>query len=274
MKYSIVMTHVNREKQLDNTLFSISLSKIKKEDYEIIIVDDNSYLDQDARRIVEKYNEVFNVKYLKIKNFKKNHNNSCLAFNYGFSISDGNNIIIQNSECLHFGDLLNFCDNLEDLNNKYYAFSCYSLSKKSTDLLFDLEHRDSYFNDISKSINFNNIGATLDHSDSWYNHELFRKVDYHFCSIISRENLKKINGFDEEYKFGLDYDDNEFLHRIKLSGVGVQTIPSDKYFVIHQFHENSRKEIENIKNINYNIFYNKTLKNTDHKANQQLEILR
>jgi len=272
MKYSIVMTHVNRERQLDNTLFSISLSKVDKEKYEVIIVDDNST--KCIENTVSKYFNTMNIKYLKLKEINKNHYNSCVPYNYGFSIASGENIIIQNAECLHYGDLLNVCENLQNLQNEYYVFSCYSLSKEKTYNLFKIEHGIKYFEDIKQTLSFNSVGASRDHSDSWYNHPIYRNVNYHFCSIISRKNLKNINGFDEEYKYGFDYDDNEILHRIKLANIKVNPILEENCFVIHQFHENSRNNIENIKNLNYNIFVNKTLKKSIFRANENKEILR
>lgn len=73
----------------------------------------------------------------------------------------------------------------------------------------------------------------------WYNHNKYNPCNLHFCSVITRENLDKINGFNEYYSLGNWYDDNEILERIRLI-CNVQLIDEKSNpFVIHLFHKSS-----------------------------------
>ena len=101
----------------------------------------------------------------------------------------------------------------------YYAFGCFSLSKEST---------------YSGLQPINNIGASKDGQDAWYNHSIFRPVAYHFCAAITTNNIIKLNGFDERFSYGIGYEDNYFLDQVKLFGLNIKII--DNPFVCHQWH--------------------------------------
>jgi GT2 family glycosyltransferase len=59
-------------------------------------------------------------------------------------------------------------------------------------------------------------------------------VAFHFASAITRKNLIELNGFDERYALGFNYDDTEFLQRIKNKNLKIDFV-ADPY-VIHQYH--------------------------------------
>jgi len=73
--------------------------------------------------------------------------------------------------------------------------------------------------------------------------------------------MKRINGFDERMAYGIGYDDDEIIARIRM--LGVQMIIKDDISVIHQYHESlwshpnathlctiNRRHLEEIKRIN------------------------
>jgi hypothetical protein len=77
----------------------------------------------------------------------------------------------------------------------------------------------------------------------WYNHETERPVAFHFCNAITRNTLIKVNGFDERYATGHNWDDAEILHRIKqVCDLEFVATP----MVIHQYHHKSYGHPDNI----------------------------
>lgn len=226
MKISIVSAYYNRKQLLYNTLKSISLTK--HVDFEYVVVDDASV---ENERIEDLSNE---FDFLKVKRIdEKQHINPCVPYNIGFNSSVGDIIIIQNPECLHGGDILTFVDNNITENN-YISFSTYALTKAQTSLINGVNS-----NIINQVLNISN--PTINSSfytlekPGWYNHSKYRPVGYHFCSAIHRNNLKKLNGFDERFKDGISYDDDEFLFRLRKLNLNISI--NDNLSVFHQFHE-------------------------------------
>ena len=155
----------------------------------------------------------------------KTWSNSCIAFNRGFTRAlelEPDIVIFQNAECYHAGDLLRYAK--EHLtNDNYIAFPCYSLAKDDT---------------LPPVIN--NRCAAFDGDSAWYNHPVYRPVGYHFCAAITADNLRRLNGFDERFMYGKDYEDNFLLHQIQELGLKID-IPESPY-VYHQWHYSSPRK--------------------------------
>jgi hypothetical protein len=117
----------------------------------------------------------------------------CVPYNMAFAMAKGDIIIIQNPECMHFGDILTYTEN--NLKKySYLAFSCLSWDQTPIDL------------DRAPSISHmaggqGNLG--------WYNHSSICPRPYHFCSAIHKSNLDLLKGFDERLAKGLCYDDDD-----------------------------------------------------------------
>lgn len=214
----IVMTYYNRALQLNRTLDSLLKSSVK--DFFVVIVDDKS----DESVSVKSY--PFEIVRHRIEN--KYWSNPCPASNLGLKMAldkGADTIIIQNAECYHNGDiLLHATQNLT--NKNYLSYGCYSIGKEET-LNSDID------------VKINRKGATHDGESAWYNHSKYRPVAYEFCSAITAENIKRINGYDERLAFGWGYGDNYLLHRIKLIGLNVTIV--DSPFVMHQWHYSDGK---------------------------------
>jgi len=201
---TIVMAYHNREKQLLKTLSSI------QGDCEVIIVNDSEPLE------LPEYS--FGITEIRIRN--KTWINPGVNFNIGFAEALSRNpekIIIQNPECYHVGDILSVVEEkLTDQN--YLSFPCYSLSKDQ-----DVDFRD-----------FNGRTALNNGDSAWYNHSVYRPEALHFCCALTANNLRKINGFDENFANGLGYEDNYFIHQIRTLELKIQFV--DNPFVLHQYH--------------------------------------
>jgi GT2 family glycosyltransferase len=152
------------------------------------------------------------------------------------------------------GDVISYTDNnLTD--DVYLSFHCFASGKRE---LTDL-HTNNYL-DVTTS------------AGRWYNHIVHRPASYHFTTAITRNNLIELNGFDERYAAGFNYDDDEFIQRIKKQGLHIQFV--DEPWVIHQYHgkgfnnplnppatqDNSIFHTENIKNLSIRADNKETIK--------------
>ena len=105
-KISIIMAYFNRKDQLKITLETIKSSKYKNK--EIIIVDDNSRIDQRVDLFIDNYRNDLDIKVITIKENEKNWVNPCIAYNIGIKEASGEIIVLQNPEVMHVGDCLDF----------------------------------------------------------------------------------------------------------------------------------------------------------------------
>ena len=214
---SIVMAYYNRKTQLYRTLMSIKNSSYNKKKLEIIIVND-------ASDNIDEVKSAFSMLDINLVNIRQNQKtwvNCCVPFNIGFNRVKYDKVVIQSPECYHNGDILSYVDN-NLTNENYISFGCYSLS-------FNENNNNDYAN-----TNIINEKPKFISESGWYNHSEYNPTHYHFCSAMKYDNLCRLNGFDEDYKDGVGYDDAEFLHRIKLLGLKTEII--DNPFVFHQWH--------------------------------------
>jgi len=258
---SIVMAYHNRRELLIKTLNSINETKYDKKTLEIIIINDCSSEEHNINDLPIVYNSL-NIKLFNVDKKDKDWVNACVTYNIGFSYIKYDKVIIQNPECYHNGDILSHTDkNLTDKN--FLSYGCYSLSWDDTK------------NDKYEYIELLNQKSEMACSPGWYNHTEYRPLYYHFCSSITKDNLEELNGFDEDYKDGIGYDDNEFVHRIRLLHLDMKIINDP--FVFHQAHDSEnyrhnsltpKLEKDQKKKLFYEngeLFKNKTSKLLDHK---------
>jgi len=209
-KISIIMAYYNRQDLLNKTMESIRKSSITN--YELIIVDDAS----DTLVVCPE------ARILRIEKDKKWWTNPCVPYNMGFKMATGDVIIIQNPECYHIGDILNYVkENIK--SNTYLSFGCYAINNNET-----INFQDGHNPTIGDYV------FTVKTRNGWYNHSIHRPMAYHFCSAIMRKDLDRVGGFDERYAKGVAFDDDDFIRTIKGIGMEVQVINNP--YVIHQFH--------------------------------------
>jgi glycosyltransferase involved in cell wall biosynthesis len=218
------MTYFNRNKLLLNTLETLRESK--HDNFGVLVVDDGS----EPRFHSGKY--PFQVNVIRIDKEDKKWKTHTPAQNIGVkkAIDYGAEVLIlQNAEALHIGDVLMYTENNLTEQN-YLSFACYSASKESSKF-------PDVLSTIHETISGNNVGAFDSEHNSWYNHPLYRGTGYDFCSAITRENMIKLNGYDERYMNGYCYSDDDLVMRIKRLGLAID-IPTDP-FVVHQWHSSS-----------------------------------
>jgi hypothetical protein len=222
---SIVMSYYNRLSQLRYTLQTVSCSQVKN--IEIVIVDDFSAPEERPDCLVEEFSNLdIQIIHMQDQVAKKNYCNPCVPYNVGLRASRGDLVIIQNPECCHMGDVLAYIEENLSLGT-YLTFHCWSCVKHETKQLQETNHLDLIPTKKSR----------------WYNHETERPVAFHFCNAITRQDLIRINGFDERYALGHNWDDAEILHRIQR--ICKVKFVADPY-VIHQYHHKSYAHPDNI----------------------------
>lgn len=241
-KVSIVSAYYNRKKSLWRTLKTVE--KSQHNNLEFIVVDDAS---DESQRLEDFLLEFDFLKLIRIDPKNKSHINPCIPFNMGFKAATGDFIIIQAPECIHVGDVIgSVVNNLKD--DKYLVFSCYALSKETSDKLSSVDFNLSLV-ELESSI-LNTVGSfharsTIDvgKNDSWVIHPKHRPAHYNFLTAITSKDLYDLGGFDERFASGYAYDDTEFAARITKKGMDVVFIESP--FCLHDFHADFSQRIVN-----------------------------
>ena len=203
---SIVMSYFNRLPQLRYTLKTIGQSQIK--DLEIVIAEDFCDSSEQLHNIQKEFPHLA-IKVIRMSDGRdhKDYCNPCVPYNTAFRACSGDTIIIQNPECCHMGDVLQYTkDNLT--NENYLTFHCYAATKAETRVMQSGEPLPMFTEKKSR----------------WYNHVVERPYAYHFTTAITRENLIKLNGFDERFAQGQDMDDVELIYRIKALGLELKFV--------------------------------------------------
>lgn len=270
------MTYYNRLSQIYRTLKAISISKYIN-DTEIIIVDDASVeTSLLLSNMVKTSFKDLNINLITIHPEQRKWCNPCVPYNIGFSKVTGNIVIIQNAECMHVGDILEHAVlNLSD--NNYLTYGCYSIDKIMTEKLGSIFENGVFVPSKIRSTieplkKCTSLGVN---SCGWYNHPKWRDVGYHFCSAITFNNLKRLGGFDERYQNGYQWDDTEFLLRIKRMGLNVKILDDSSPIVLHQWHITERIKINFYEKnaINKNLFYNVSSKEDTFRTNSNYFIV-
>jgi hypothetical protein len=213
---SVVMSYFNRLQQLRYTLKSISQSQVK--DLEIIIAEDFCDAKERLDTITQEFPQL-DIRVIRMSDGRaaKDYCNPCVPYNTAFRASRGDMIVIQNPECCHMGDVLQYTQDHLD-HSSYLTFHCYAATKSETQVMQSGQP----------------LPMFTDKKSRWYNHAVERPYAYHFTSAITRDNLIKLNGFDERFAQGQDMDDVEFIYRVR--GLGLELKFVQDPWVVHQYH--------------------------------------
>jgi UDP-N-acetylglucosamine 2-epimerase len=217
---SIVMTACNRSKQTYYSLESFARSSFKS--IQVIIVDDS---DTDPIRIEELTRYPFYINFIKINKSKKDWSNPCVNYNIGFEFVKGNQVVIQNAEVCHVGDVLQYIHTNVDLNS-YYVFDVIAS--------YDYTTNETIYNKDKLDISMfhENLWS------SWYQKTNINNNKYHFLTAMNINVFKNIGGFSYDYAFGNAYDDNDFV--LKITSLDIPIITVDNQIAncggAHLFH--------------------------------------
>jgi len=264
---SIVVAYHNRKPQFQSTLESIQ--KQNYADLEVIAVDDRSV---DEHRIEDLETQFDFLKVVRLN--RSEFRNPCLSYNVGFNNALGDIVIIQSPECIHVGNILEITESKISENN-YLSFATYSASHDLSQEISAHVRDDNSFDSAVQNLVLSSrqSGDFYLRDNVWFNHSVYSPRHYHFATAITKNNLERLNGFDERYALGIDYDDNEFKYRIDK--MGLQTVSIDNPFAVHLWHDHSFSDViingffyppQRLMDINRNIFFNHTTKEDTWKA--------
>ncbi|MCK9288705.1 MAG: glycosyltransferase [Sphaerochaetaceae bacterium] len=227
---TIVMTYYNRSDQLRLTLRSFrAFYGINLPGIQVIIVDDGSNPSSTARQVLAEEN--FDATLIEISPQDKTWTNPCVPFNRGFAAATGDIVFIQNAESLHMGPILNCARSIVNQTN-YVVFPCYSTTQEQLHKLVQLHNVPDvqWYQEVQKVLE-----PTL--NDQWYHHPTQNPTWYHFASAMTRDNLRgRLGGFNEAFANGYCFEDNEFLLRIRRSGLKIPVINPNQGYVAHLWH--------------------------------------
>lgn len=254
MKYSVVIPTYNNEKNLFILLASLDLQNYSRKEYEVIVVDDGS--DVEISTLYKNENFSFELRIFRIER----DCNSCRskARNLGWKNSRGVYVVFLDSDIVinknYFSELDRYSELLDDslivgmrihVKNGIRAQDIYSDNIRK---FFEINKNDfsrmEYRYLVFSSSSFN--AFSVEHS--W--------VHAYSCNMcVSRFNLDKINGFDENF-INWGGEDIELAYR--LSKIGVELVLNKDLEVLHQSQSvrddiviSEKKQDGYKKNINY-----------------------
>lgn len=239
-RISIVMGYINRKKQTVFTLKTIAASSYKN--IEVIIVDDGSDPEEQLQDVLSHFD--FPIKYLITPKSEKTWVNPCMAYNKGIAAATGDVIVLQNPEVCHVGDVLEHVARKLTLDT-YLVFSVLNANSfDNNDLLY------------ATPLPLKPTTLPLLPNSDWYNNPFGHNPNLHFLSAISMSNMQKVGGFDENFKDGIDYDDDDLRDRIARIAT-IITIPPNEVMGIHLHHEKftyHRPNVHALRMKNYNLY--------------------
>lgn len=235
---SIVMTSSNRSKQTYFTLETFKNSLCKN--IHVVIVDDSTH-DPIQKDVLEKY--PFHIDFIRINRSNKKWHNPLVNYNIGFKFVKGANVIIQNAEVCHVGDVIKFITQYSVKNN-YYVFDVIASNSFET-------NEEIYKMDTSTSNIYNKHHLFMMWYQSRHNNRKF-----HFLTGMTRETFDLIRNFSYDCTMGTMYDDDDFILKIKSKKIDIINVFHDmsKIGGIHLFHDFAVKAWDNNKENNNVLF--------------------
>lgn len=221
-KVSIILPYYNRKELILRTLKSLE-DFYQNENVEIIIVDDVS---DNEHRLEGELTFNLDIKLIRLE--VKNGVNPCYPYNVGVRESKGDILILSSPETFHTTNMYSISNNFNNLtDDNYILFSVFCLTDLSIIDKIDVER---FFDNLGENgYQFNN------NYGSWYTHSEYRPSGLNFFTAITRNKFYEMSGFDERFRFGTGYDDNEFKDRLVESNT--EFIYIDGAIAIHVNHE-------------------------------------
>lgn len=235
-KFSIVMTCYNRIDQLMRTLNTIQSSSWPKELIEVICYDDRS---EKEPCILDTSKYTFNIKIIYAE-FERDPKiiNPTYAYNNAFKYITGEYVIIQNSECMHMGDILTHAAKHITKSNMI-SYPCWATycDELSEELFQKRDNHSIVKTMINNEVNWEKLDLPKNFR-GWYNEKTLRPECLHFCNAMHIEVFKNIGVFNTQTTNLLGFDDNDWAQRAMFWSNLDIFIPDHNYelFVVHQYH--------------------------------------
>lgn len=216
MKYSFNMAYLKLFEQLKNTLVSFQHHYADREDFEVVLAIDPRNPKQDTEQV----KELASKQPFRMLCFESEVPavNPAPLHNLAAKESSGDFFIINGPEMFHKSDVLSVLDRIfqeRGGSGVYVIFACESGRNWTPDIErfedFKYEHH------------------------CWYQHSVYRNRQLNFCSAISKSDWKWVGGFDEDFKDGIAFHDDNFRDRVLAYGISIVVI--DEAITVHQKHD-------------------------------------
>lgn len=214
MKYSILLPYLRRPVQFRSALSSLR-QYAGRDDWELIIVADDKNTRQD---LVELYTMAAGFPALVLTAEERDPRwiSQTCHFNQAARIARGEFLIISNPETYHAADVL------AGLDAEFAADpGCYVVC-------------------ACQSLHDTAVGPRL-RPHMWYQHSVHNPRDLHFCTALSAERFRQAGGFDEEFRFGIAYDDDDFREAVRSTGA--RFVRRDDLLTYHLHHDRSNQHV-------------------------------
>ena len=210
MKLSVVLVSYDRRELAEKTLLVLAVQENAPE-FEVILVDDGS---QDSTRTLRGHFPDMRYFYLQ----RPGWSNPSRALNVGLRQARGEHVLIGNAECV-------FADNA-GLRRMWRAHQ-----EAGEDAWI--------FPQVWNSMEVK--GMTKNEEYVYQQLKVYngpgRHHPYSWLSLVKRERLMAINGWDEDFE-GPCYDDNDLADR--MLATGARPVYRDEIIVYHQMHSTAR----------------------------------
>ena len=235
-RVSIILPYFERPEVLAITLRSFQ-ALYSESQVEIVIVDDGSHPEMKPRIPAE---FTLPIKLVTIVN--KDGINPCTPINIGVAEAFGELILLTSPEIVHTESIFIAMGNSVVDKNECLFFSVFALTDNEINFRIISSGSHNAFMEIYTSLQ-PKLEENLGHNGdiwsnlygSWYCHPIYRKTDLNFLSLMRRSSFLEVGGFDERYRKGSGFDDNEFRRRMISYGFKFRYQGSSA--AIHLIHE-------------------------------------
>jgi glycosyltransferase involved in cell wall biosynthesis len=232
---SIILPYYNRKDLVLQTLRTFEHFYSDK-DLEVVIVDDMS---DEEHRLEDSLDFNLNINLVRLE--EKTGINPCYPYNVGVRESSGDILILSSPETFHTNNMFELTNDFEGLNDDtYFLFSVFCLTHDNVIESIGSSEIGDALNIVNavKAKFYQNLGENgypfNNNYGSWYTHSVHRDSGLNFFTAITRNRFYELSGFDERFRGGTGFDDDEFRDRLYESGVEFKYV--DDVLGIHVDH--------------------------------------
>lgn len=219
MRYSVIIPVYNRPDEVDELLQSLTRQRFK--DFEVIIVEDGSSIP--CKEVVDRYTDFLDIKY-----FAKPNSGPGQTRNYGAERSQGDYLIILDSDCI--------------LPEGYFNSVEQELHTMPADAFGGPDRAHDSFTDIQKAINYSMTSFFTTGGIRGGKKKMDKFYPRSFNMGVRREVYQSLGGFSN-MRFGEDID---FSIRIFKGGYQCRLFPGA--WVYHKRRTNLKKFFKQVHN--------------------------
>jgi len=203
MKLSVIVSTFNRADLLNRTLFTYSKQSMPKDDYEVIIIDDQST--DDTESVINSFKDKLNLIYARIKGKKEGFRAQSVGWNIGLKIALSEVCLFSHPEIMMpYKAFKEMCEPHQSYDTPVFlTMKPYFLSMAAQEKIDQIDWKD----DADKIKELKEFSAGWNYKDQAFTSEYMEKLEkWHSNTTFSmkRLDLIGIGGFDEFDRWGPD----------------------------------------------------------------------